>query len=435
MDGRSEQAQASMAPAAMVEQLLTEIAPAATPDRQHLQGFGTIYRRGRVWWIKWSKDGKRRRESSKSERDSDAFKLLRRRIDEVARDRRRDPVAEDRVTMAQLFNALEADYTANGRRSRTTLAFRLAPLREAFGQEKAHDVTAASIKRYKDQRQAAGKAPATVNRELAALRRAFTIAVEQERLSSASVPRVKLFAEHNARQGFLERTDFDAVVSRLPEYLQDYARFAYGSGWRKGEVATLEWSAIDKANTRATLRREHSKNGEPRVLPLVGELAEIIARRRCDREYKTVAGETAESRYIFHRHGRPIGDFRKAWTSACGAAGFAKPKVRRDGRPVLARTGQPVMKATLIFHDLRPSAVRNLVAACVDQSVAMLVTGHQTISVFQRYRIVSDDDVRAALERTQAALARVPEGPATNGQGHNSGHNEGVVVDSRGLSR
>ena len=435
MDARNEHASKSMAPAAMVEQLLTEIAPAATPNRQHLQGFGTIYRRGRVWWIKWSKDGKRRRESSKSERDTDAIKLLRRRIEEQARDSRRDPGAENRVTMAQLFDALVADYTANGRRSGATLAFRLAPLREAFGQGKAHDVKASSIKRYTDQRRAAGKAPATINRELAALRRAFTIAVEQERLSSASVPRVKLFAEHNARQGFVERADFEAVVSRLPVYLQDYARFAYGSGWRKGEVATLEWSAVDKGTTRVTLRREHSKNGEPRVLPLVGELTEIIARRRQERAYTTVAGETAESRYIFHRHGAPVGDFRKAWTAACVAAGFAKPKVRRDGRPVLDRKGEPVMKATLILLDLRRSAVRNLMAAGVDQSVAMRVTGHQTISVFQRYRIVSDDDMRAALERTQTALGRVMDGSATAGQGHNSGHKEAIVVNSRSLSR
>jgi integrase len=433
MDARNEPAQESMAPAAMVEQLLTEIAPATTPDRQHLPGLGTIYRRGRVWWIKWSTDGKRRRESSKSERDADAIKLLRRRIDEAARDRRRDPVAENRVTMTQLFDALEADYTANGRRSSATLVFRLAPLRDAFGQDKARAVTAARIARYAKDRRDAGREPATVNRELAALRRAFTITVEQERLSVA--PRVKLFAEHNARQGFLERVDFDAVVWRLPGYLQDFARFAYGSGWRKGEVATLEWPAIDKDNARATLRREHSKNGEPRVLPLVGELAQIIARRRRERAYTTLAGETAESRFVFHRHGDPVGDFRKAWAAACIAAGFAKPKVRRDGRPVLDRRGQPVMKATLIFHDLRRSAVRNLVAAGVDQAVAMRVTGHQTISVFQRYRIVSDDDVRAALERTQAALAHAVEGTVPAGQGHNPGHNQAVVIHSRSLSR
>jgi len=102
---------------------------------------------------------------------------------------------------------------------------------------------------------------------------------------------------------------------------------------------------------------------------------------------------------------------------------------------VLAHNGQPIMKATLIFHDLRRSAVRNLVAAGVDQAVAMRVTEHQTISVFQRYRIVSDDDVRAALERTQAALTRVAEAPAPAGPGHNPGHNGVVVVHSRSLSR
>jgi len=408
MDARNEPAQDSMAPAAMVEQLLTEITPATTSDRkQHIRGFGVIYRRGKVWWIKYSVNGRRRRESSKSERDADAIKLLQRRVKEAARDQRRDPVAENRVTMAELFKALESDYEANGRRSSATLAFRLAPLREAFGQDKAKVITAARIARYASDRRAQGRQPATVNRELAALRRAFTIAVEQELLSAAAVPRVKLFAEHNVRQGFLQRPDFDLVVVHLPACLQDFARFAYGSGWRKGELATLEWSAADKDDTRITLRREHSKNGEPRVLPLVGELAEIIARRRQARTYTTRTGETALSVYVFHRDGVPIRDFRGAWAAACIAAGFSKPKVRRDGRPVLDRKGRPVMKPTLIFHDLRRSAVRNLMAAGVDQSVAMRVTGHQTISVFQRYRIVSDDDVRAALGKVQ---------------GHNSGH-------------
>src|SRR5262249_53976850 len=417
MDARTEPPRDTMPPAAMVEQLLTEITPATTSDRkQHIRGFGVIYRRGKVWWIKYSVNGRRRRESSKSERDADAIKLLQRRVKEAARDQRRDPVAENRVTMAELFKALESDYEANGRRSSATLAFRLAPLREAFGQDKAKVITAARIARYASDRRPQGRQPATVNRELAALRRAFTIAVEQELLSAAAVPRVKLFAEHNVRQGFLQRPDFDLVVVHLPACLQDFARFAYGSGWRKGELATLEWSAADKDDTRITLRREHSKNGEPRVLPLVGELAEIIARRRQARTYTTRTGETALSVYVFHRDGVPIRDFRGAWAAACIAAGFSKPKVRRDGRPVLDRKGQPVMKPTLIFHDLRRSAVRNLMAAGVDQSVAMRVTGHQTISVFQRYRIVSDDDVRAALGKVQ---------------GHNSGHKR----DSEGPER
>ena len=146
--------------------------------------------------------------------------------------------------------------------------------------------------------------------------------------------------------GFVERTDFNSVVSRLAPYLQNYTRFAYGSGWRKAEVAPLEWPAVDKTSTRSRCGAEHSKNGEPCVLPLVVSSPRSSTADGRTRTYTTVTGETAESRYIFHRNGGRIGNFRKAWTAACIAAGFAKPKLRRDGRPVLDRKGQPVMRAT-----------------------------------------------------------------------------------------
>jgi integrase len=304
---------------------------AISDRKQHIRGLGVIYRRGKTWWIKYSVDGRRRRESSKSERDTDAIQLLRRRFKEAGRDRRRDPVAENRVTMAQLFDTLVADYAANGRRSSATLAFRLTPLREAFGQDKARAVTAARIVQYAKDRRAEGRKPATVNRELAALRRAFALAVEQELLSVA--PRVKLVAEQNARQGFVERADFDRVVAHLPSYLQDFARFAYGSGWRKGEVATLEWSAVDKDATRVTLRRERSKNGEPRVLPLVGELGGIIGRRRQERPYTTRTGQTALSVYVFHRHGAPVRDLRKPGGDCLHRGRIRSPDARPLGAP------------------------------------------------------------------------------------------------------
>lgn len=119
------------------------------------------------------------------------------------------------------------------------------------------------------------------------------------------------------------------------------------------------------------------------MLPLVGELADLIERRWTAREYQAPDGTTALSPFVFHRHGRPVGNFRRAWATACGTAGV---------------TGT-------LFHDLRRSAVRNMDRAGVSQSVAMAISGHKTASVYRRYRIVDEDDLRRALARTQADLS------------------------------
>jgi len=389
MDARSQHDEHdTMAPAAMVEQLLTEIAPTTTPRKgRNLPGVGTIYRRGRVWWIKYSVHGKRLRESSKSTRESDAIRLLRTRIEECGKGRRRDPVAESRVRMSELFAALVADYQENGRRSAATLAFRLAPLREAFGQDRAFDVTTARIVRYRQERLAAGKAPATVNRELAALRRAFSLAVEQERLSIA--PRVRLLEENNVREGFTTPDAFTHVTDELRrtkgghgDMLADLAWFSYLVGWRRSEPPTLQWSEIDYHGRRLRLRATESKNKTARYLPYGNSpmLCAIIERRW---QARAAAGDGAV--FVFHRNGQRIRDFRGAWDGACERAGVPD----------------------LLFHDLRRSSVNNLTAAKVPPKVAMRITGHKTMATFLRYHIVTDDDVQAALEQTDAAISAV----------------------------
>src|SRR5262249_44147819 len=147
-----------------------------------------------------------------------------------------DPAVEGRVLVAELLDAVAQDYVLNGRRSAATLAFRLVPLRTTFGDRRAQDLTTAAIEGYKAARLKEGMSAASVNRELAALRRAYRLGMKHGPISHG--PTIELLAEHNAREGFLEPTSFAAVVAALPEYLQDAARFAYLSGWRKGEVAT-----------------------------------------------------------------------------------------------------------------------------------------------------------------------------------------------------
>jgi integrase len=180
---------------------------------------------------------------------------------------------------------------------------------------------------------------ATLNRELAALRRAFRLGIEQDRIAHAPV--IKLLAEHNVRQGFVEPGTFEEIVKRLPGPIDDVARFGFITGWRKQEILSLhlslQWSDVDLENRRIRLRRENSKNEEPRVLVLTADLLALIQRRWAARQYQTKMG-VALSRWVFHRRGQRVVDFRDAWAEACTAA-----KV-----------------PGLLFHDLRRSAVRNM---------------------------------------------------------------------------
>jgi integrase len=116
---------------------------------------------------------------------------------------------------------------------------------------------------------------------------------------------------------------------------------------------------------------------------VTGGLAELIERRWQARTVTGPAGMVTLSPLVFHRHGAPLGDFRKAWAKACTTA---------------------QVPGTL-FHDLRRSAIVNLDRAGVSQTVAMALSGHLTPSVWRRYRIVSTRDLRAAMAQVQDANA------------------------------
>jgi integrase len=212
------------------------------------------------------------------------MKLLKRRWQEVGRGRFIGP-AEDRVTLEDLLKTLEDDYAVNQRRSARNLTYRLRHLRAAFGDMRAIDVTEDRIERYKSQRLSEKTErgdrmvkPATVNRELAALRKAFRLAVRQKRISTA--PAISLLPENNVRQGFVEPKEFELLAKALPEHLQDFSRLAYLTGCRKGELQSLAWAAVSRDAQRITIAAEYSKNKESRDLHYpAGEISEIIERR------------------------------------------------------------------------------------------------------------------------------------------------------------
>jgi integrase len=272
----------------------------------------------------------------------------------------------------------------------------LKHIRAFFGNDRALEVTPHRINAYMALRQEQHAANATINRELEGLQRAFTLAKEQEILTY--VPYIKSLPEDNARQGFLERADFEAILSRLTfrgkadADLQDYMAWCFFTGMRTGETKALTWADFDREAWTIRLHARDSKNRKGRAIPLEHELREIIERRITARQMDCV--------YIFHRRGEQMGTFRKVWKKACRAAGL----VKSDRHPV---TGTAI-EVYPIPHDCRRSAVRNMVRAGVNPDVARQISGHRTPSIFSRYNIISEEDLRQAMKRTSDYLASLP---------------------------
>lgn len=227
---------------------------------------------------------------------------------------------------------------------------------------------------------------ATIKCELAALSKAFSLAVQYGKLPHKPYfPKLTL---DNARQGFFEEKDLRRVVKKLPAYLRGPMVFAYHTGWRIGEILPLTWAQVDLDAGTVRLEPGTTKNKKGRTFPFAA-LPELDALIRRQRE-ATTALERADRciiPWVFHREGRPIKSYRRAWTTACQTAGVA-------GR---------------LVHDLRRTAVRNLERAGVPRSVAMKLTGHLTESVYNRYAIVSESDLRDGvlkLSELPASLMR-----------------------------
>jgi integrase len=106
-------------------------------------------------------------------------------------------------------------------------------------------VTTQVIRDYTDRRIGEGAAPATVNRELAALKRMFNLGARSTPARVERVPYVPMLKEDNVRKGFFEHEEYLAVREALPEYLKDVVTFGYKTGWRVPKITGLTWGKVD----------------------------------------------------------------------------------------------------------------------------------------------------------------------------------------------
>ena len=95
----------------------------------------------------------------------------------------------------------------------------------------------------------------------------------------ARIPAIKLLPEYSVRNEFFTRVEIDGLLPYLPDYLRDVVLVGFLTGWRKGEIATLNWANVNRAAAVIRLEPQQNKGRTVRVLALQGELAALIERR------------------------------------------------------------------------------------------------------------------------------------------------------------
>jgi integrase len=359
--------------------------------RKQKQRDGTIVELPTIW-IKYYQNGRAVRESTRTTKETVARRILRSREGDVEHGVPIHPKM-GLVTFEDAAKDLINDYTVNGRKSLDHAKRRIElHLKPAFKGKRMLSITTPVIRAFITARLAAKASAGEINRELACLKRMFTLAVHAGKLHSK--PHIPMLKENNVRRGFFEPAQFEAVRDHLPVTIRPVVTFAYLTGWRlASEILPLEWRQVDWNGRTVRLDPGTTKNAEGRTFPFTAALETLLKGQLVEHERLKKAGHIVP--LVFHRNGEPIKTFRGAWKSACKAAGV-------PGR---------------ILHDFRRTAVRNLERDGVSRSAAMAMVGHKTESIYRRYAIVDAGALRDAAARIDRA-ARQPAVDVDRTAGH-----------------
>ncbi len=285
------------------------------------------------------------------------------------------------MTINALLNLLLKDYRDQDRASLYTTELRVEKhVRPAFGKLKASKLTTGHVREYKEMRRTNGAAPGTINREIAALRRAYNLGLIEDPPLVYRVPSILALKEDNVREGFLEWSEYRRLLEALPDPVKPVFVLGYHLGMRTGELLKLHRDWVDLTEGVIFVNGRTTKNKRPKTVPIYGEMRSWLEMQltRCH----TIA---PKDKHLFvWEDGSPIKDFRGSWEKACVSVDL------RD----------------LLFHDLRRSVVRNMIRAGVSDKVAMQISGHRTPAMLWRYDITDTRDVVEAGRRNGKVFGR-----------------------------
>jgi integrase len=321
-----------------------------------------IYQRGKIWYIDYYADGRRRREAV-GENKKLAEAALRKRMTEVIEGRYFDKRKETRVKFTD-FTDEYLELHSKLKKSYDTDCKIAGLLKKFFGDKHLCEITSLDVEKFKSQR-SKEVSPATVNRALAVLKSMFNRAIVWGKATNNPCRAVKLFKENNQRMRFLEEGEIKKLISSSCFHLKPIIILALNTGMRKGEILGLKWVDVDFK--RGIIYLYDTKNGENREIPLNASAKKTLEEVR----------RHPDSPYIFcNKAGEAYGDIKKSWLTAVKNAGIID----------------------FHFHDLRHTFASHLVMAGVDLNTVRELLGHKSLEMTLRYSHLSPAHKKNAVD-------------------------------------
>ncbi len=328
-----------------------------------------LFKRGTVWWMSVTYQGRQVRKSTGTGDKRLAEAILAKVKVKIVEGRYFDRLEEQTRTFGELMERYETEHAAK-QASRRAIRGYIRNLLPVFGHLTLGEIRPQLIVAYKQKRYADGVAPATINRELAAMKKAFNLAIrEWEWCRENPVSRVSMEKEASPRDRWLTHEEEARVLGASPPSLRELVLFALHTGMRLGEILALTWRAVDLVRNTATVFQ--SKNGTRRTIPLNQTARALLKAKAKVRALHT--------EHVFQSEAHT-------------------PLDPNNVRRAFRRAVEQAEIEELHVHDLRHTFATRLVQAGVDLYKVQRLLGHQSPVMTQRYAHHSPESLRGGVE-------------------------------------